>query len=61
MELKEKEKCYLDEVKTVKAIVGSVVGTRTRLSTVEYKQWKSLRGRNYLWKQRMKRQVEGAW
>ena len=42
MELKEKEKWYVHEVKTVKAIVGTVVGTRTRLLTVEYKQWKGL-------------------
>ena len=34
-----KEKWHVDEVKTVKAIVVTVVGTRTRLSTVEYKQW----------------------
>ena len=59
MELKEKEKWYVDEVKTVKAIVGTVVGTRTRLLTVEYKQWKGLRGRDYLSKQRMKTQVRG--
>ena len=44
LELKEKEKWYVDEVKTVKAIVGTVVWTRTRLLKVEYKQWKSLRG-----------------
>ena len=50
----------MDEVKTVKAIVGTVVGTRTRLLTVEYKQWKGLRGRDYLLKQRMKRQVRGG-
>ena len=49
----------MDEVKTVKAIVETVVGTRTRLLTVEYKQWKSLRGRDYLSKQRMKRQLRG--
>ena len=59
MELKEKEKWYVDEVKTVKAIVGTVVGTRTRLLPVEYKQWKGLRGRDYLSKQRMKTQVRG--
>jgi len=47
-------------VKTVKAIVGTVVGTRTRLLPVEYKQWKGLRGRDYLWKQRMKRHVRGG-
>ena len=50
----------MDEVKTVKAIVGTVVGTRTRLLPVEYKQWKGLRGRDYLSKQRMKRQVRGG-
>ena len=50
----------MDEVKTVKAIVGTVVWTGTRLSTVEYKQWKGLRGRDYLSKQRMKRQVRGS-
>ena len=50
----------MDEVKTVKAIVGTVVGTRTRLLTVEYKQWKGLRGRDYLSKQRMRRQVRGG-
>ena len=49
-----------DEVKRVKAIVGTVVWTRTRLLKVEYRQWKSLRGRDYLWKQRMKRQVRGG-
>ena len=60
LELKEKEKWYVDEVKPVKAIVGTVVGTRTRLLAVEYKQWKGLRGRDYLSKQRMKRQVRGG-
>ena len=50
----------MDDVKTVKAIVGTVVGTRTRLLTVEYKQWKGLRGRDYLSKQRMKRQLRGG-
>ena len=60
MELKEKEKWYVDEVKRVKAIVGTVVWTRTRLLKVEYKQWKGLRGRDYLSKQRMKRQVRGG-
>ena len=49
----------MDEVKTVKAMVGTVVGTRKRLLTVEYKQWKGLRGRDYLSKQRMKRQFRG--
>ena len=42
LELKEKEKWYVDEVKRVKAIVGTVVWARTRLLKVEYKQWKSL-------------------
>ena len=60
MELKEKEKWYVDEVKTVEAIVETVVGTRTRLLTVEYKQWKGLRGKDYLSKQRMKRQLRGG-
>ena len=41
LELKEKEKWYVEEVKTVKAIVATVVWTRTRLLKVEYKQWKS--------------------
>ena len=59
MELKEKDKWYVDEEKTVKTIVGTVVGTRTRLLPVEYKQWKGLRGRDYLSKQRMKTQVRG--
>ena len=49
----------MDEVRTVKAIVETVVGTRARLLTVEYKQWKGLRGRDYLSKQRMKRQFRG--
>ena len=31
LELKEKEKWYVDEVKTVEAIVGTVVGSMTRL------------------------------
>ena len=48
LELEEKEKWYADEA------------TRTRLLKVEYKQWKSLRGRDYLSKQRMKRQVRGG-
>ena len=48
LELKEKEKWYVDEVKRVKAIVGTFFWTRTRLLKVEYKQWKSLRGRDYL-------------
>ena len=48
MELKEKEKWYVDEEKTVEAILGTVVGSRTRLLRVEYKQWKGLRGRDYL-------------
>ena len=48
LELEEKEKWYADEA------------TRTRLLKVEYKQWKSLRGRDYLGKQRMKRHVRGG-
>ena len=60
IELEEKEKWCVDEVKRLKAIVVTVVGTKTRLSTVEYKQWRSLRGRDYLSKQRMKRQVRGG-
>ena len=60
LELEDKEKWCVDEVKKLKAIVVTVVGTRTRLSTVEYKQWRSLRGRFYLSKQRMKRQVRGG-
>ena len=48
LELKEKEKWCVDEVKRVKAIVGTFFWTRTRLLKVEYKQWKSLRGRVYL-------------
>ena len=35
LELEEKEKWYVGEVKRIKAIVVTVVGTRTRLSTVE--------------------------
>ena len=50
----------MDEVKTVKAIVETVVGTRTRLLTLKYKQWKGLRGRDYLSKQKMIRQVRGG-
>ena len=38
LELEEKEKWCMDEVKKLKAIIVTVVGTRTRLSTVEYKQ-----------------------
>ena len=49
-----------DEVRRLKAMVVTVVGTKTRLSAVEYKQWRSLRGRDYLSKQRMKRQVRGS-
>ena len=60
LELEEKEKWCVDEVKRLKAIVLTVVGTKTRLSAVEYKQWRSLRGRDYLSKQRMKRQVRGG-
>ena len=60
LELEEKEKWCVDEVKRLKAIVVTVVGTKTRLSAVEYKQWRSLRGRDYLSKQRMKRQVRGC-
>ena len=35
LELEEKEKWYVGEVKRLKVIVVTVVGTRTRLSTVE--------------------------
>ena len=35
LEFEEKEKWYVGEVKRIKAIVVTVVGTRTRLSTVE--------------------------
>ena len=34
-----KEKWYVDEVRRLKAIAVTVVGTRTRLSTLEYKHW----------------------
>ena len=50
----------MDEVKTVKAILETVVGSRTRLLTLEYKQWKDLRGRDYLSKRKMIRQVRGG-
>ena len=60
LELEHKEKWSVDEKKRLKAILVTVVGTKTRLSTVEYKQWRSLRGRDYLSKQRMKRQVRGG-
>ena len=60
LELEEKEKWCVDEVKRLKAIVVTVVGTKTRLSTVEYKQWRRFRGRDYLSKQRMNRQVRGG-
>ena len=60
LELEEKEKWCVDEVKRLKAIVVTVVGTKTRLSAVEYKEWRSLRGRDYLSKERMKRQVRGS-
>ena len=60
LELKEKEKWCVDEVKRLKAIVVTVFGTKTRLSAVEYKQWRSLRGRDYLSKQRMKRQLRSS-
>ena len=60
LELEEKEKWCVDEVKRLKAIVVTVFGTKTRLSAVEYKQWRSLRGRDYLSKQRMKRQLRGS-
>ena len=48
LELEKKEKWYADEVNRVKAIVGTIVWTRTRLLKVKYKQWNSLRGRDYL-------------
>ena len=51
LELEEKEKWCVDEVKRLKAIVVTVVGTKTRLSTVEFKEWRSLRGRDYLSKE----------
>ena len=38
LELEEKGKWYVDEVKRLKVIVVTFVGTRTRSSTVEYKQ-----------------------
>ena len=60
LELEEKEKWCVDEVKRLKAIVVTVFGTKTRLSAMEYKQWRSLRGRDYLSKQRMKRQLRGS-
>ena len=60
LELEHKEKRCVDEKKRLKAILVTVVGTKTRLSTVEYKQWSTLRGRGYLSKQRMKRQVRGG-
>ena len=60
LELEGKEKWCVDEVKKLKAIVVTVVGTKTRLSAVKCKQWRSLRGRDYLSKQRMKRQVRGS-
>ena len=60
LELNGKEKWYVVEVKRVKAMLGTVVWTRTRSLKLEYKKWKSLRGRDYLSKQRMKRQVRGG-
>ena len=60
LELEYKEKWCVDEKKRLKAILGTVVGTKTRLSTVEYKQWRSLKGKDYLSKQRKKLHVRGG-
>ena len=38
LELKKKEKWYVDEVKRLKAILVTVVWTKTRLNKMEYKQ-----------------------
>ena len=48
LKLEEKEKWYLDEVERLNGMIEAIVGTRTRLITVEYKQWKKLRYRDYL-------------
>ena len=48
LKLEEKEKWYLDEVERLNRMIKAIVGTRKRLITVEYKQWKKLRYRDYL-------------
>ena len=50
----------LDEVERPKAMIEAVVETRTRLIEVEFKQWRKLRCRDYLSKQRMRRQFRGG-
>ena len=60
LELEHKEKWCVDEKKRLKAILVTVVGTKTRLSTVEYKQWRSLKGKDYLSRQRKKWHVRGG-
>lgn len=60
LKLEEKEKWYLDEVERPKAIIEAIVETRTRLIEVEFKQWRKLRCRDYLSKQRMRRQFRGG-
>lgn len=60
LKLEEKEKWYLDEVERPKAMVEATVETRTRLIEVEFKQWRKLRCRDYLSKQRMRRQFRGG-
>ena len=50
----------LDEVERPKAMLEAVVETRTRLIEVEFKQCRKLRCRDYLSKQRMRRQFRGG-
>lgn len=60
LKLEEKEKWYLDEVERPKAMIEAIVWTRTRLIAVGFKQWKKLRCRDSLSKQRMRRQFRGG-
>lgn len=60
LKLEEKEKWYLDEVERPKSMIEATVETRTRLIEVEFKQWSKLRCRDYLSKQRMRRQFRGG-
>lgn len=60
LKLEEKEKWYSDEVERPKVMIEAKVETRTRLIEVEFKQGRKLRCRDYLSKQRMRRQFRGG-
>ena len=59
-QLEEKETKHNIDIAELRSSVDDIVANRVKLITLELKQWKSRRGRDYLTKTKLKRQKRGS-